>query len=321
MKTVLIDNSLCAYPLCDNADPDLIYNYIRALKDSGVRFVELDFRTLMKLRRLPEGVEYIFRMVDPMFLQLADFFEFKYIVITYNDLRKRVKTKVPIMFELPYVSGAMERVAGFVSRHTDGELAAFRVRSAFDYKKPGEIAGIYREICSSFMPYPVDICPLNMSGTALDAALKFTAAKADSITLTAGLPTKYCSLEEYVFSLMTLFDSLPPELDIQSLGRVSVYRSRIFQTGEQALPKLLEILDHDIRCLRNADTGESVSMRVGLKDTEYLNHTFVSAIEKMADMEDIPDELYEDITGALRHFDPGIFNEDILYKKRSGLLN
>ena len=320
MKTVLIDNSLCAYPLRDDADPDLICGYIRALKDSGVRYIELDFRTLMKIRRLPEGVEYIFRMVDPMFLQLTDFFEFKYIVITYNDLRKHVKTSVPIMFEAPYVGGAMERVPGFVTRHADGELAAFRVRSAFEYKRPGEFFKLHREIATSLMPYPVDFCPLNMSMTALDAALKFTSMNADSVTLTAGLPTKYCSLEEYIFALMTMFDSLPPELDIQSLGRVSVYRSRIFQTGEQALPRLLDILDHDIRCLKNADTGESVPMRVGLRDTEYLSHKFVSALERMADEENIPNDLYEDIKGAIRHYDRGIFNEDIMHKKR-GLLN
>ena len=84
----------------------------------------------------------------------------------------------------------MERVPGFVVRHAEGELAAFRVRSAFDYKKPSEFYNIHREICTSLMPYPVDICPLNMSMTALDTALKFTSANADSITLTAGLPTK-----------------------------------------------------------------------------------------------------------------------------------
>lgn len=321
MKTVIIDNSLCAYPLRDDADTGLIYSYILALRDSGVKYIELDFRTLMKLRRLPEGVEYTFRMVDPMFLQLSDFFEFKYIVLNYNDLRKRIKTKIPIMFELPYAGGSFERIVGFVQKHADGELAAFRVRSAFDYYEPAEVRQIYREISSALMPYPVDICPLNMNKTALDAALKFTAASADSLTLTAGLPTKYCSLEEYFFALMSLFDSLPKELDIQALGRVSVYRSRIFQTGEQALPRLLEILDHDIRCLRNADTGDRVSMRVGLKDTEYLGHQFISALEKMADMEDIPDEIYEDITGAIRHFDRGIYNDELLNKKRSGLLN
>lgn len=321
MKTVIIDNSLCAYPLRDDADTGLIYSYILALRDSGVKYIELDFRTLMKLRRLPEGVEYIFRMVDPMFLQLSDFFEFKYIVLNYNDLRKRIKTKIPIMFELPYAGGSFERIVGFVQKHADGELAAFRVRSAFDYYEPAEVRQIYREISSALMPYPVDICPLNMNKTALDAALKFTAASADSLTLTAGLPTKYCSLEEYFFALMSLFDSLPKELDIQALGRVSVYRSRIFQTGEQALPRLLEILDHDIRCLRNADTGDRVTMRVGLKDTEYLGHQFISALEKMADMEDIPDEIYEDITGAIRHFDRGIYNDELLNKKRSGLLN
>lgn len=321
MKTVIIDNSLCAYPLRDDAEPDLIFQYICALRDSGVKYIELDFRTLMKLRKLPEGVEYIFRMVDPMFLQLSDFFEFKYILLTYNDLRKRIRTRFPIMLELPYAGGSFERVVGFVRRHTDGELAAFRMRAAFDYYKPGEISAIYRDICSALMPYPVDVCPLNMNKTALDAALKFTAASADSVTLTAGLPVKYCSLEEYFFALMTMFDSLPRELDIQSLGRVSVYRSRIFQVGEQALPKLLEILDHDIRCLRNADTGDSVSMRVGLKDTEYLSHKFISALEKMADSEDIPDELYNDITGAIRHFDRGFYDDDILQRKRSGLLN
>ena len=120
---------------------------------------------------------------------------------------------------------------------------------------------------------------------------------------------------------MTVFDSLPPELDIQSLGRVSVYRSRIFQTGEQALPKLLDTLDRDIRCLKNVDTGDVVTMRVSLRDTEYLNHMFMSALEKMADEQDIPDDLFKDLTQAIKHFDRGVFNDELLRRKRTGLLN
>ena len=321
MRTVLTDNSLCAYPLRDDANPDLIYNYIRSLKDSGVRYVELDFRTLMKLRRLPEGVGYIFRMVDPMFLPLAELYDFKYMVITHKDLSKKIKTDIPIMFESPYIKGRLDVIPDLVKSCVDGELGAFRVRWAFEYQTPEEFYDIYKDLANGYRPFPIDVCPLNKYRTALDTAMKFTAAGADSLTMTAGLPSKYCSLEEYIFSLMSVFDSLPSDYDIHSLGRVSVYRSRIFQTGEQALPKLLDTLDYDIRCLKNTDTGDRVAMRMSLKDTEYLNHAFVSALEKMADAEDIPDDLFCDIKQAIRHFDRGMFNEELLHRKRTGLLN
>ena len=321
MRTVLTDNSLCAYPIRDDADPALICSYIRALKDTGVRYVELDFRTLMKLRKLPGGVDYIFRMVDPMFLPLSDLYDFKYIVITYKDLGKRIKTNTPIMFESPYVKGSVSVIPDLVKGCVDGELGALRVCWEFEYGKPDGIFDIYKALSKGYRPYPIDICPRNKYKTALDTALKFTAAGVDSLTLTAGLPEKYCSLEEYIFSLMTIFDSLPTELDIHSLGRVSVFRSRIFQTGGQALPKLLDMLDSDIRCLKNADTGELVPMRMSLKDTEYLNHTFVSALEKMANDQDIPDDLFKDLKQAIKHFDRGVFNDELLRRKRSGPLN
>ena len=321
MKTVLTDNSLCAYPLRDDAEPDLIFNYIRALKGAGVTYVELDFRTLMKLRRLPDGIGYIFRMVDPMFLSLADLYDFRYIVITYKDLGKRINTNIPIMFESPYVKGSINVIPDLVRGCVDGELGALRVRWGFEYGELKGIMDIHKELAKGYRPYPIDICPLNKYRTALDTALKFTASGVDSLTLTAGLPSKYCSLEEYIFALMTVFDSLPSEFDIHSLGRVSVYRSRIFQTGGQALPALLDTLDHDIRCLRNADTGDAVPMRMSLKDSEYLNRAFVSALEKMADEQDIPADIFMDLKQAIKYYDRGIYNEDLLRRKRSGLLN
>lgn len=320
MKTVLIDNSLCAYPLCDNADPDLIYNYIVALKDAGVKFIELDFRSLMKLKALPEGVKYIFRMVDPMFMRLTGFFDFSYIILTYTDLKHRIKTDVPVMFEAPLIRGNMSKAARFVRGRIDGELTAFRVRSDFELAEPFETVKLYRELGTELTPLSVDICPLNGSKTALDAALKFTAANADSITLTAGLPTRYCSLEEYIFAMMSVFDGLPDEISINSLGKVSVYRSVIFQTGEQALPKLLDLLDHDIRTLKNADTGDRVRMRVSLKDTEYLNRRFVSSLERMAMDENIPENVFRNIEKAVKHFDSGVYNNELLQLKRRGLL-
>ena len=42
MKTVIIDNSLCTLPIEENMNPELISRYIRALADTGVKYVELD---------------------------------------------------------------------------------------------------------------------------------------------------------------------------------------------------------------------------------------------------------------------------------------
>ena len=72
MKTVIADNSLCANAIFDNAKREDIYNYIEMLAAAGVKYVELDFRTVMKMRELPRGVGYIFRLVDPMFMRLTE---------------------------------------------------------------------------------------------------------------------------------------------------------------------------------------------------------------------------------------------------------
>lgn len=321
MKTVLTDNSLCAYPIRDDIKPELLYNYIRALKEAGVRYVELDFRTLMKLRKLPEGVGYIFRMVDPMFLPLAELYDFKYIIITYKDLEKKIKTDTPIMFESPYIKGGIAAIPDLVKGCVDGEIGIFRVRWAFEYDTPEAFADIYRELAQGYRPYPIDICPLNTFRTSVDTALKFTAANVDSLTLTAGLPTKYCSLEEYYFSLMTVFDSLPSGFDIHSLGRVSVIRDRVFQSGRQALTPLLNTLNRDLRGLMNAETGERLSLRVTLKDSEYLDSEFKNALERMVDAIDLPEELAMALSDLVRDYDVGVFNNELLHRKRMGLPN
>lgn len=321
MRTTLTDNSLCVYPLRDNAEPELIYRYIGELRDTGVDYIELDFRTLIKLKKLPRGVKYIFRMVDPMFLPMTEFYDFNYIVLTYSDLKEKIRTSVPVMFEIPYLKNSIGRAVKFAKGRVDGEVSALRIRSSFEYSEPVEIARSYKMISSAAAPLPVEICPLNEYKTALDAALKFTAADASGITLAAGLPVKYCSLEEYVFSLMSVFDGLPPKVNINSLGGVSVFRGRIFQTGTPALPALLNIMDHDIRCLKNADTGDGVDMHVKLKNTEFLDLGFTSALERMADYENIPDDVFEGISDAIKRYDGSLYNEELLHKKRKGLLN
>ncbi len=321
MKTVLTDNSLCAYTLLDEASPEYIYKYIQSLAAAGVRYVELDFRTLMKLRELPRGIGYILRLVDPMFLRLAELFDFDYILVTFADVRSKIKTSVPIMLELPVIDRYSRRVLQYSEQAMDGKVTAVRIRGSHPLMTNEEARAYVSGLKNEF-PVPLDFCPMNDNRTALDSAMKFTAAGADSVTLTMGLTERYCSLEEYFFTLMSVYDTLPSELKISPLCSATVYHRYLFRNRNgDGIMHYMDILDHDIHFLQNADTGERVRMRMSLKDTEYLHRTFVTALEKMARDEEIPGDVFEDLNNAIRHYDTDFYNSELLNRKRRGLLN
>ncbi|MDE7362310.1 MAG: hypothetical protein K2N38_10300 [Oscillospiraceae bacterium] len=321
MKTVLTDNSLCAYTLHDSASPEYIYKYIKSLADAGVRYVELDFRTIMKLRDLPKGIGYVFRLVDPMFLNVAELFDFDYILLTFADVRRKIKTNVPVMLELPVMDNISRQVLQYAAHEIDGSITAVRIRGAHPLMEHAEAAKYVARLKNEF-PVPLDFCPMNDKRTALDSAMKFTMAGADSLTLTMGITERFCSLEEYFFTLMSVYDTLPKELSISPLCAATVYHSHIFRNGRSdGITHYMDILDHDIHFLQNADTGERVKMRMSLKDTEYIHKTFVTALEKMAKSEDIPADIFDGINEALRHCGTDFYSSELINKKRRGLLN
>lgn len=321
MKTVLTDNSLCAYTLRDDATPEYIYKYIKSLADAGVRYVELDFRTIMKLRDLPKGIGYIFRLVDPMFLNVAELFSFDYILLTFADIRRKIKTASPIMLELPVLKNISRQVLQYAAHEVDGRITAVRMRGSHPLMEHEEAARYVAGLKNEF-PVPLDFCPMNDNKTALDSAMKFTMANADSLTMTMGISEKFCSVEEYFFTLMSVYDTLPKELSIAPLCAATVYHDRIFRNSRgDGITHYMDILDHDIHFLRNADTGERVKMHMSLKDTEYIHKTFVTALEKMAKSEEIPEDIFENINEALRHFNTDIYSPELINRKRRGLLN
>lgn len=321
MKTVLTDNSLCAFTLDDNASPEYIYKYIKSLADAGVRYVELDFRTIMKLRDLPEGIGYIFRLIDPMFLGVAELFDFDYILLTFADVRRKIKTDTPIMLELPLLDNISRQVLHYAAREVDGRITAVRIRGSYPLMEYEEAAGYVGRLKNEF-PVPLDICPMNDNRTALDSAMKFTMANTDSLTLSTGISERFCSLEEYFFTLLSVYDTLPKELSIGPLCASTVYHSAIFRNSRgDGITRYMDVLGHDIHFLRNADTGERVKMRLGLKDTEYIQKTFLTALERMAKAEDIPDDIFNSINEAMRHYDTDFYSPELINKKRRGLLN
>lgn len=321
MKTVISDNSLCVNTLSDSATGEDIYSYIEMLAAAGVKLVELDFRAVMKLKRLPEGVGYIFRLVDPMFLRLTEVFDFDYVLLTFPDLKKKISTKVPLALELPVVESLPGRAVRFAQSLVDGEISLLRLRGNFDFGSPEEASGYVHRLKND-VAVPVELCPLNERKNALDSAVKLTLANADSITLSMGSGGKFAPFEDFLFTLISVYDTIPKELNAGAMCRASVFGNYIFgNTRCDRVIKLMEILDSDIRMLKNADTGKEVKSRIRLKDTQFLRQAYVSAVEKMLKNEDLADDVSEELAKAVDKSEAKLFSDDILNEKHRGLLN
>lgn len=321
MKTVIVDNSLCANTLADNVSGETITGYIQYLAEAGVKYVELDFRTLMKINRLPEGIGYIFRLVDPMFMQLTEVFDFDYVLINFTDLRKKISSKVPLMLELPVMDALPGRAVRYANSLVDGEISCVRVCGSYDMFTAAE-ASAYVMRVKNDVPVPVDFCPRNDYKTAVDTAIKLMFAGADSLTLCTSSKGKYASFEDFVFSLLSVFDALPSDISAGNMCKASICSKYLFpnSTGDYVM-SLMDCLDNDLRMLKNADTGENVHMRIRLKDTQFLHKAYISAVKKMMRKEDLSDDIVNELENAIGNSQTKVFDERILREKHKGLLN
>lgn len=264
MRTVLIDNSLCSLSLRDDADPELIYRYICALADAGVRYVELDFRTLMKLDSFPSSMKYIFRLIDPVFLQITEHFKFDYLAVSFGDVRKGVKSSVPIMLSLPIPEDFSVRSPADVVRYSknlvQGDIALVNMYGAYPLMTRREVWD-YLGFLRGSLFVPVNICPLNNKMAAASNAVNFAACGADCVTVTMGSSVRCCSLEEYFTLLMLMMRSLPKELNYSAAAEAARLHGQIFKNGSLAeIERLLKLHENDMLNLINAETGEKIRL-------------------------------------------------------------
>ena len=169
---------------------------------------------------------------------------------------------------------------------------------------------------------PVDICPMNGKKTALDMAIKASSAGVDSLTMCMGRSKNYAALEDYVFTLMSVHDILPKEISLSAMCRAEMLHHLVFRSrAEDCITDMMRIIDHDIANLTNVDTGNRVKLHVSLKDKMMLRHTYVTALQKFAEEEDIPEDLMADMTDAINHFDFHQFDQEIMYDEKPKLLN
>lgn len=318
MKTVIIDNSLCALPLDEAAKPEHIYKYIKSLGEAGIKYVQMDFRTIMRMEELPDGIGYIFSWVDPMFVQLADAFDFDYTLVSFNALQRGVSVKTPAIIQFPANVTLSRRLLKLAESLIHGKAGVVRLMGDFPMMTPDEARAMVNDMKNT-VTVPIDICPTNGTKTALDTALKMSAAGIDCVTMTMGMSGKYASFEEYLFSLMAIFGALPDNFSMAALCKAAIYHKLVF-VGEKSdsITQIMRLLDYDINHLCNTDTGDRVKMRITLRENQLLNGEFVSSLERMLDSEDMPDDIRREIEDAVRHFDKGLFNEDILRVNNSG---
>lgn len=315
MKTVITDNSLCTLPISESAKPQHIYKYIEALGEMGVRYVELDFRTVMKMEQLPDNVQYIFRLGNPMFAELTEVFDFSYVLLTIHDFTDRIKIHgIPAIMEFPAVQKLHPQLLQLAQSQLDTKIAMVRLRGSFPYMTPKD-ARSYIIGAKNAVPVPIDVCPMNKVKTALDAAIKFSMANVDSLTMCMGLSNNYASIEEYLFTLMSTHETLLKEFDMAALCKAAVFHKLVFgQHSVDSISHIMALLDRDIMSLRNADTGKRVPMRIALRETMVLRKDFVSALENFINNEEIPDDYAYDICEALKKFDAALYDTDILYR-------
>ena len=228
MKTVIIDNSLCTLPIAEGTSPELICRYIHALAETGVKYVELDFRTVMKMQELPDCVEYIFRLGDPMFAQLTQAFDFRYVVVTMHDIKDEIDVgNTPVILEIPRFEGFNRKLQALAQKFVSGPISMIRVRSSFDFMTIEQAKELVWRSKSAFT-VPIDVCPMDAKRTALDTALKVSNAGVDSMTLCMGKSKSYASLEDFLFTMTMVFNSMPKEYSIPALCKAEAYHRIIF---------------------------------------------------------------------------------------------
>ncbi|MGN0649755.1 MAG: hypothetical protein ACI4KM_04900 [Oscillospiraceae bacterium] len=320
MKTVIIDNSLCALPFSDEVQPDIIYRYLEALGQAGVKYAEIDFRTVMKMHELPEGIGYIFRLTNPMFAELTTVFDFDYVSVTLNDLKKSCKLHAPVIMEFPGMTKVPNELLGLAQRQLSSRISMIRLRGSYEMLSFKEVSELVLH-AKNAVPVPIDICPMNARRTALDIAIKSTLANADSVTMGMGLPKNFASFEEYLLEMMSFISSIPQNFNLQAVCRAAVYHKLIFGEARDGITQVMELLDKDIESRMNVDTGERVRVRVRHRDFALLQRNYLSVLERMAQQEEIPEELAAEMFDAIKRYDASLFENDLSYIPELDLLN
>lgn len=322
MKTTFIDNSLFTIAVNSDIPEEYIYNYIEALAAAGIKYIELDYRMVLKMNKLPSGIGYIFRLCDPIYLDLVKAFDFNYVLVTMPNLANPLDVgNTPVIVEFPPLSCPSRHLINLAQARVSGPVSMARLCGNFPFMSEDEARKAVIKARGEFF-VPVDYCPINGKKNALDTALKLACANADSITVSAGNGTHFVGIQDYIFSSMTVYSTVPKGISLPALFKAEVLAALIFGVPESgSLMDIIHRVDNEISNLINVDTGEKVKLNISLREKRFLKREYITALQHFIKDMDIPDEVAAELNLAIEHYSMSLYDTSYFDDDEPKLLN
>jgi hypothetical protein len=240
MKPVLIDRSLVGMNFFDTlsgnelTDKTATFMYVCSLLEAGASYVELDFKSLMRLPK-PSGSEnYIYRISAPEEFVVANALKFEYAVLPLEFVHILPRLELPLILEVD-VGDATDALNVFKLLHMISEKIDFtrfqmlRIVGVFDSDTLPTLIATYRRRTI----IPLDICPVNTHLSALDSAITAYRSGFDAITVCYGDGSVYASLEETLIMLGAMYRLIVTPNYLEGICKASML-SMLFTEAKNA---------------------------------------------------------------------------------------
>lgn len=251
---IVTDNSLCNIDISEKADEKNIHEYIVSLFESGIDIAEIDFKTYNYLKDINTSKRFIIRADNPGDLLLAQLKEFYYIVVPYDMLCIAEKLKkssylVEVDGDKYDTDRLLEVCRDISQRDISG---AIRIVKNFD-TDTGELSDFIDRYYAEFT-LPLDICPLNVRLTGLNAAYEAFQKGVNMITLGFSASCVYTPYELFVMYFPESF-RLHPQAALIPFLLICAARYNLVTDGfNSGLHNIVNVLDTYKKPIRNADS-------------------------------------------------------------------
>jgi hypothetical protein len=265
MKPVLIDRSLVNTDFADPRPPKRpndghsaqkeLFLYVCSLAEAGASYVELDFKSLIRLPK-PSGAEnYIYRLTAPEEFVMANALNFAYAVLPLKFAYVRSRLELPVILEID-VGDASDPMAVFnilqlISTNMDlTQFQMLRLTGDFDSATVPAIASVYRRRTV----IPLDICPRNGSLTALDSAIAAYRANYDAVTVSFGDNDNFATLEEMLIMLGSMYRIFVSGTYLEGICKASLFSSMFALHKRTNLSLMMSKYMHTPTSIEKIDT-------------------------------------------------------------------
>ncbi len=314
MKTVIIDKSLVDVNYFEKVNPSDVYLYTLALKEAGADYLEIDFNTLARLPKPVETDKYIYRVEKITDAIIANNLPFSYAVLPLSNAFLIPRIKAPIVLE---VNAAKFETLQYLETLAEGldlsKVSLLRIVCDFDLL-PDELSSAITKFRSKYA-VPIDLCPLNNSLTALTAAVSAYAGYCDSITLSFGNSDNYCSLEEFLITLVTMYKIIISKTYISGICKAAILSTLFSKIETDNLKALMKQYGVSARVISIIDSPPDNRRREIQRNRIVPQKTVLE--KRLINME-LDKDLSEQIVEIMKECTVDLFIKD---KDNSGCLN